>query len=192
MEKLCIKCGQVGEFRKGRNVCKTCEAEYKKCYRAENPEKVKAARKIRYEVNCDKERTRGRCYREANIDKEKARHKRNYSAEYYNRWQKANPEKRKEIDKRYRKKNPDKRNALHHAYVARKRGNGGRYTAQEWKDLCNYYGNKCLCCGKTDVKLTVDHVNPIKLGGVNSIENIQPLCKHCNSSKGTKTIDYRW
>ena len=29
------------------------------------------------------------------------------------------------------------------------------------------------------------------MGGKNVIENAQPLCKPCNSSKGTKYVDYR-
>jgi 5-methylcytosine-specific restriction endonuclease McrA len=48
-----------------------------------------------------------------------------------------------------------------------------------------------LCCGRPDVKLTQDHVVPLARGGSNLIDNIQPLCASCNSSKGTQTIDYR-
>jgi len=52
------------------------------------------------------------------------------------------------------------------------------------------YGRKCLCCGSTE-NITIDHVVSVKNGGVNEIENMQPLCKSCNSRKSTKTIDYR-
>lgn len=74
---------------------------------------------------------------------------------------------------------------------ARIKNSRGSFTSKEWSNLCDYYGNKCLCCGKENVKLTVDHVIPIKLGGSNTIENIQPLCDFCNKSKGTKNTDYR-
>lgn len=29
------------------------------------------------------------------------------------------------------------------------------------------------------------------MGGTNNIDNIQPLCKRCNSSKNKRYIDYR-
>lgn len=52
------------------------------------------------------------------------------------------------------------------------------------------YGNVCVCCGAKG-RLTVDHVIPLCLGGSNTIDNIQPLCRSCNPSKGIKIIDYR-
>ena len=69
--------------------------------------------------------------------------------------------------------------------------NGGSYTLQEWKDLCAKYNNRCLCCRRDDLLLTVDHVIPLIDGGSNDISNIQPLCKSCNSRKNTKRTDYR-
>lgn len=73
----------------------------------------------------------------------------------------------------------------------RKKGNGGSHTTREWMDLCLLHGGQCLCCGTTAKPLTRDHVVPVEHGGSNNIDNIQPLCKSCNSTKGAKTIDYR-
>lgn len=120
-------------------------------------------------------------------------------------WQRANPKRASEIWKRsyrrneeevkkrestWRKQNPEAARAKGSRRRARKLNSEGSYTADEWKALCDYYGNKCLACGKPE-KLTVDHVVPLSKGGRNDISNIQPLCKSCNSKKRTKTTDYR-
>lgn len=46
-------------------------------------------------------------------------------------------------------------------------------------------GFKCVTCG-IQKNLTLDHIKPEILGGVSTIENLQTMCKSCNSSKGTK------
>jgi 5-methylcytosine-specific restriction endonuclease McrA len=89
------------------------------------------------------------------------------------------------------KKNPEKHANYNRACKAKRRASEGTYTAQEWENLLSQYGNKCLCCGRDDVKLEADHVIPVSRGGTSWISNIQPLCRHCNLSKGTKTTDYR-
>lgn len=75
-------------------------------------------------------------------------------------------------------------------YIARKRGALGEFSVVEWRALCDYFGNRCLCCGEQK-PLAADHVVPLSVGGDNTIGNIQPLCRECNSSKGAKIIDYR-
>jgi 5-methylcytosine-specific restriction endonuclease McrA len=69
----------------------------------------------------------------------------------------------------------------------------GHMFADQWMSLKEKHGNKCLCCGRKEpeIILHADHVIPVKLGGSNNIENRQPLCKRCNSSKNIKHIDYR-
>ena len=54
----------------------------------------------------------------------------------------------------------------------------------------NKYGEICLRCGTTE-KISIDHVIPIYKGGLNEMDNLQPLCKSCNSWKGIKVIDFR-
>jgi len=46
-------------------------------------------------------------------------------------------------------------------------------------------GNRCLHCG-SDVDLSIDHVVAVVNGGGNEDDNLQTLCKKCNSSKGGK------
>jgi len=52
------------------------------------------------------------------------------------------------------------------------------------------HGSSCLACG-SDEDICIDHVIPVSKGGENSIDNYQPLCKSCNSSKRDKIKDYR-
>src|SRR4030042_2386240 len=65
-------------------------------------------------------------------------------------------------------------------------------TTKDWIDICERWGNKCLCCDKSGnyLTLTLDHVNPLIDGGQHKKNNIQPLCKSCNCRKGAKYIDY--
>lgn len=51
-------------------------------------------------------------------------------------------------------------------------------------------GGCCLKCGSTK-DLSIDHIVALSNGGDNSVENLQTLCKGCNSSKGGSTKDYR-
>ena len=57
------------------------------------------------------------------------------------------------------------------------------------QDILDMY-HACLACGTKD-DLTLDHVVPLALGGADSEDNIQVLCRSCNSSKGARSsMDY--
>lgn len=92
----------------------------------------------------------------------------------------------------YRRNNPHIVKAQKHKRRALKTNSIEHFTATEWLELCEKYANQCLCCGRDDLNLTADHVVPLSRGGSNGIDNIQPLCSHCNSSKWAKTVDYRY
>jgi len=66
----------------------------------------------------------------------------------------------------------------------------GQHTQAEWVALLKKYRRRCLRCGSRD-DITRDHVQPLVCGGSNAINNIQPLCRRCNSWKGRRTIDFR-
>ena len=74
---------------------------------------------------------------------------------------------------------------------AAKHASPGGFTAEEFKALCETYGNKWLACGDTEALLEADHVVPLTRGGSNDIGNIQPLCGTCNRKKYVRVIDYR-
>jgi len=42
---------------------------------------------------------------------------------------------------------------------------------------------RCKCC-ETHLDLTVDHIHPESKGGDLSMDNLQTLCRSCNSKKG--------
>jgi 5-methylcytosine-specific restriction endonuclease McrA len=95
-----------------------------------------------------------------------------------------------ERQKAYERANPERKHAIRHNRSARKKKNGGTFTGAQWRALCDWFGNVCLCCGVSSL-LTIDHVVPVAKGGVNSIDNLQPLCGRCNARKCAKTTDYR-
>ena len=49
-------------------------------------------------------------------------------------------------------------------------------------------GYQCVVC-KSNEDLEVDHIIPVIHGGTNARENLQTLCKPCNTSKGAKPMD---
>lgn len=66
-------------------------------------------------------------------------------------------------------------------------------TKEQWFMLLALANNKCLCCGKSfgesrRDRANMDHIDPEK--GL-SVDNTQPLCGSCNSSKRRKIVDYR-
>ena len=48
----------------------------------------------------------------------------------------------------------------------------------------------CLCC-QSKAYLTIDHIKPISKGGLTELQNLQTLCRLCNSNKSQKDTDYR-
>ena len=49
-------------------------------------------------------------------------------------------------------------------------------------------GHTCQFCGKTNVPLTVEHLQPRSRGGVTSWENCVAACGRCNHRKGNRTL----
>jgi len=79
-------------------------------------------------------------------------------------------------------------------YSRRKKDNGGKHTRRQWLDKLSQY-NVCPRCGRSWKDIpprpdrrykyvwTKDHIIPLAAGGSDDIDNIQPLCYQCNSSK---------
>jgi 5-methylcytosine-specific restriction endonuclease McrA len=67
---------------------------------------------------------------------------------------------------------------------------GPHFTQEEWEELVEACGRRCLRCGAAE-DLSADHVVPLCLGGPNTVSNLQPLCVRCNGEKGVTIRDYR-
>ncbi|MGC9517444.1 MAG: DEAD/DEAH box helicase family protein [Methanomicrobiales archaeon] len=51
---------------------------------------------------------------------------------------------------------------------------------------------KCLSCGEEKkMLLEVDHIKPKYFGGKDDLENLQTLCRYCNTAKNVLEIDFR-
>jgi len=108
------------------------------------------------------------------------------------KWREKNKEKSRVDYNNWVKQNPDKISILNKNKRARKTGAVGNHTLGEWEKLKKKYGYACPRCKKQEpeIKLTEDHITPLSKGGGNGIDNIQPLCRSCNSIKGTTTNYY--
>lgn len=216
--KICKKCGvekTKSDFRIWSWICKACQARAQAQRRKENPEYEKEyyiknktlirEKQTAYENNGGREKRHE--YSMSHREEQKARNEkwkslhreeklaydRKYNEahkdeaqEYRNRTK----EQKKQYNKRYIQEHPEKISAKTQKRRARERSADGFFTEEEWKAVCVKYNYTCLRCGKTG-KMTPDHVVPLSKGGTSFIDNIQPLCRSCNSSKGDKIEDYR-
>ena len=107
-------------------------------------------------------------------------------------YREVNKEKISEQAKRCYERTTPARRAGMRRVRARSYGAPGSHTDAEWVDLCAKFDFACVGCGRSDVRLTRDHVIALVTpGSTDYIDNIQPLCRSCNSRKQDRTIDFR-
>ena len=71
--------------------------------------------------------------------------------------------------------------------------NGGPWKAEKALATSqNVHGGSCFYCGTSLAKAeaTIDHVEPIALGGTRAIQNLVLSCKPCNARKGHQVLDF--
>lgn len=192
MEKRCSKCGAIKlltEFYRNRakpdghqDQCKVCFAETTKASRERHIEKRReVARKTAQDYRARIGETAKQRSREWYKTKGK---------DWHRAYQEAHAEQTQSAKKRYRVTHRETERAAVNRYRARLQGLREHHTQDEWEQLREKYNHRCLACGD-ECPLTRDHVIPIVKGGIDTIDNIQPLCKPCNSRKGLQTTDYR-
>lgn len=158
--------------------------EYDRRWRKENPEKTKVyeqRKKIFWEMNPLKRLEMRKKYYEKYKERYKGKYKAYYKTYQISGWA------------RWHKRHPEIKKAHYANRRAQELAMKGSFTPLEWKELVEKYDHRCLWCGKQEpeIELTVDHIVPVSLNGTNYIDNIQPLCRQCNSRKNTKIIDFR-
>lgn len=189
--KKCTKCGEVrllGQFNANRKTksgydswCKQCRREYMRSYWHNGAPAVEPQRQC---IRC------GEIKPLASFRRRKRKQCRDCDNAIYRQYMKGYTERNRERMRLHRLQRRPVLRVRWQNYAASKRTRG-RFTHKEWQALCDWFGNACLRCGATGVLLTIDHVAPVSKGGANTIDNLQPLCKSCNSSKCAKYVDYR-
>lgn len=62
----------------------------------------------------------------------------------------------------------------------------GTHTKAEWLEILKRYHFRCARCGYgeqfTGWRPTKDHIIPISAGGSDRADNLQPLCRNCNTA----------
>lgn len=69
--------------------------------------------------------------------------------------------------------------------------NGGKISEAVKLELIAKQGDSCNFCGEENLaesrKISFDHIIPFDRGGSGDINNLQILCRSCNSIKGTRS-----
>lgn len=186
--KVCTRCEiekDKGEFYKESGRCKPCCKIVAKGWAKENQERRKEISRTSHKTNREKESAAAKARYRVDLEKSRAKARENQRLYAERHGGQA------AVVRANRLRNPDTAIAATHRRRERERTGGGSFTGKEWKALKDHYGNQCLCCSKTGVKLQPDHVIPVALFGPSYIWNIQPLCGKCNRAKGKKCTDYR-
>lgn len=103
-------------------------------------------------------------------------------------WREENTDKRLGYERKWRAENPEKNIARGQNRRAREAGAEGFHTHEDILKL----KEEQTCCQICDVGFdknnpaTVDHIKALASGGTNWPNNLQLLCKSCNSSKGAR------
>ena len=210
--KVCQSCGEskpLSEFPKNRTdrsginrVCHVCNRAKARAWERANPDRVRERLREWRAIPENWEREKQLAAARRAADPEKAR-------EASRRWTAENPERRKEIVRKSAAKNQDRKRAYSRLYGATKKVER-RERLRRWKaenrewvreqnatrrqatpETVEYaeilLGDPCCFCGSRE-RPEIDHIDPIKLGGLNDWTNLTLACFTCNRRKSARTL----
>lgn len=197
-------------------LCLVCNKNKSKVWRDKNPDKSRESVKRYREKYPEKHREMYDSWSSRNKEKVRESARENYNRhqeayresariqhakrklehpqevrDYQSEWRKKNPEKVSDAQKKWSHSHPERVKIKTQNRNEKKKNSTGSVTEREWVDILERCGYTCLWCRRNDVKITMDHVVPLSKGGLHEIENIQPLCRSCNSKKGVRIMDFR-
>ncbi len=106
------------------------------------------------------------------------------------KWYEKNKEHKAIKDSEWRKANREKCRTYLQNYKAKQLNAEGIITPQLIQEKLEYYNYCCMYCGEPlNGEYDIEHIIPLSRGGTNSPENIGVACRHCNRSKGAKTVE---
>jgi len=139
-------------------------------------------------VAANRERVRGQ---KATLRAEKREVYRAYARKWAAVYRLVHPEKYHAYRREWTAANRDKVSAKEVRRRARKyQVPRNDFTAAQWQallELCRY---RCVYCGKkmTRETMTRDHLTPYVEKGSNTLQNVLPACRTCNSRKGIRNV----
>jgi len=178
----CTRCGSMlspehffkGSASHGRRMpCKACRRPLHAAgerKRREAPEYARASREAT------------KRWRERTPEYERERSKR--------RWR-TDPAHRRRVKaaaKRYAEAHPEYYANAAHKRRARDKIVGFVLSVDDINTIFEAHGNACIYCGRTDAKLTIEHLVPPPEGS-HDFGNVVPACKACNSSKRDRPLE---
>jgi 5-methylcytosine-specific restriction endonuclease McrA len=182
-------------------VCKVCTRKQAAGWAASNPERKKTndRRKAEQWRKDGRGALQSKKYREKYPEKMRA-FQRDWSArnrehvnEYARLYHRAHPEVSRRAVQKWTKNNPIKNRLKEHRRKSRMLELPFELESTDVNDIYEMFGDECGFCGDAETKLTLEHVVPLKRSDVPNPGtvrgNLMPLCKPCNSSKGTKLLE---